>query len=393
MPNSKIIYYPVENGDTTLIKLTDNKTILIDCKLRKSSENDNDNQKFDVKEDILKRVEKKSDGKPFVDSFILSHPDQDHCLGFENNFYTGDPSSYSQKHLKDKMIFVDELWFSPKIIKRFTSNSELCDDAKAFKKEAERRLEMHKSKHSERNNPGNRIIVIGYNDNPDLADLDDSLRFIPGDEVEIINSEELTTFSFFVHAPFKKDIGKSANDRKSSSLVLQARFKNDQGEFLSLAMFGGDADHYIWEKILIKSKEEGNNNALKWDLFQTPHHCSWTFFNDTKYEDNKEPRDTSLEIISTDNQLEGAKIIASCKAIEENDDNPPHYPAKKEYLSVLSTTSDFIVTGEYPSEKAPKPLIFEISKNGPVKQPQTEGSTLASAGGLAGSINKPATQG
>ena len=34
MANNKIKYYPVNNGDTSLITLKDNSTILIDCNIR-----------------------------------------------------------------------------------------------------------------------------------------------------------------------------------------------------------------------------------------------------------------------------------------------------------------------------------------------------------------------
>jgi hypothetical protein len=43
-----IKFYPVANGDTTLIKLTDNSSILIDCKIRDDSEDNNGNEIFAI---------------------------------------------------------------------------------------------------------------------------------------------------------------------------------------------------------------------------------------------------------------------------------------------------------------------------------------------------------
>ena len=95
MAKYSIKYYPVDNGDMSLITLSDDTTILIDCKINPSSKEDN-NEKYDVKADLLRSVKYKNK-IPFVDVFILTHPDKDHCCGFENNFYTGDPQNIPRK--------------------------------------------------------------------------------------------------------------------------------------------------------------------------------------------------------------------------------------------------------------------------------------------------------
>ena len=63
-----IKFYPVDNADCTLIKLSNGKTIIIDCQFF-SDLNDNDGKQvlYDVKADLLKELSKDSDGHPFVE--------------------------------------------------------------------------------------------------------------------------------------------------------------------------------------------------------------------------------------------------------------------------------------------------------------------------------------
>ena len=83
----KIKFYPVENGDNVLVKLEDKTTIIIDCQFN-SCDNDNDDYTtYDVKKDLLKELNRDSSDNPYVDLFINTHPHNDHCKGFENNFY------------------------------------------------------------------------------------------------------------------------------------------------------------------------------------------------------------------------------------------------------------------------------------------------------------------
>ena len=66
-------YYHVGNGDTSIIKLKDNTTIITDCRIRNVEDGI-----YDVKKDLLDTLETNSDGNSFVDLFILTHADQDH---------------------------------------------------------------------------------------------------------------------------------------------------------------------------------------------------------------------------------------------------------------------------------------------------------------------------
>jgi len=384
MNKDLIKFYPVDNGDTTLIKLTDTTTILFDCKIRSDEKNAAGYKIYDVKADLLEEVERRN-GIPYLDMFALTHPDWDHCNGFEEHFYQGDPDDYDDDN--KETIVIDELWVTSMIF----TNSLTNDDAKAIRREAKRRKALYDEGDESCEHRGNRLRIVGY-DGEDK--LDNVPHHYPSDIVDIIAGSKQTDFSFFIHAPLKQDLikGKAEKDKNTISIVVQARFKmNSANEgFATRLIIGGDADHYNWEKILEKTEKHGNQEALKWNLLLSPHHCSWTYYNDVPYEDpeeNKDPQDYSVKIIR-DYHLEGGQVIASSKLIKDNDDNPPHKPAKDEYIKHIDSEDDFISLAETPKPSEPKPVIFKVTADGPVREDGGGGSTakkIAAATILGGS--------
>lgn len=381
--NAIIKYYPVGNGDTSLITLEDKTTILVDCNIRNC---DND-ETFDVKKDLLGSLQN-ADGIPFVDVFILTHGDQDHCRGFKKHFYQGAPENYSNSHKKEGLIRIDTMWFSPMIAEENTN-----DDEDAHQIEAERRLALHQKKDPKRDNPGNRIKIIGYDGTKDYKDLD-HLRAKPGQVVTRFNDRDQVLFSVFIHAPFKEHLEALGDDKKNStSIVFQARFKNNsyQQNFSTLAMFGGDSDHTSWSIILEKTKKYKNEHALNWDLFLSPHHCSWSFFNERPQAENSSPIKTSLEVL--DYKRNNAKVIASSKTILDDEDNPPHFEAKSEYIKKVAS-SNFLNTTIYNVVgKIPQPIIFEVTSQGIVKPKQIEGAARTAGAAGLGIVNNPSKYG
>lgn len=360
MKKDLLKHYPVGNGDTTLIKLSDGTTILIDCKIREGNEDTNGYSIFDLKSDLLNELGKR-DGKPFVDVFILTHPDEDHCLGFENHFFAGKTSDYPSN--EDELIIIDEIWVTPIVF----TNSLTNDDAIAIRKEAKRRRTLYDDKDGVREDRGNRMIIVGYDDKDNLESIPHKE---PSNVIEEFAGKAQDDFSLFIHAPFKSDLieGKADDDKNLTSIVFQARFRAnwDNQDYGTRVLMAGDADHYNWNKIIEKTEENDREECLKWDVLLAPHHCSWTFFNDVPYdksEENKTPKASSVKLLD-EYKLEGALIIASSKLIKNNDDNPPHYPAKTEYVKNLSSKDNFISLAESPKVSEPKPVIFEIDGNG-----------------------------
>lgn len=384
MADASITYFPVRNGDTGQIRLSDGTDIVIDCNITEESRDPAVKDRYDVHAHLLGEV-RKEDGVPHIDAFILTHPDDDHCCGFKDTFYTGDPSKYGDEHLEKDLIVVEELWFTPRI---FSSHEEgkLATSAKLFLKEARRRRDLYRSGSPERDEPGNRLRIIGYTSSGENEGLEDIVT-VPGRATSEINGETKRDFSFFVHAPFKEDTDAEDGERNDASVILQARFDVDGQDHACLAFFGGDAGCAVWRNVLNRSSD----GDLRWDLFLAPHHVSWSFFSEERHKDNPEPSDSSLAVLGK--RRAGARVVGSCKPIKDDGDNPPNPAAKEQYENAVGS-ANFLVTSETPDEDEPLPLVFLMSGNGPVK-----GGRSRSSGGrspqviLGGAAAKPRTYG
>lgn len=368
---SKIKFYPVDNGDTVLIKVP-NATIQIDANIR------DNNDCFDVMNDILNELSTDNKGRYHLDLFMLTHPDEDHCRGVDDNYYLGDPDNYSDSDQENDLVIIDELMVTPMLFTDATSSS-----AKAIKKEANRRRKLYDDNSPSKDKAGNRLVIIGYDGN---KRYDKVPSYIPGDTIKEINGKKLSLLEFFVHSPFKDSLveGRAEADKNVTSIVMQARFMylNSDTQPSALYLFGGDADHYIWEEIQNQSNTHNNDKKLDFDIFMAPHHCSWTYFNDVPYKKGvtDTPVDSSKNLI-TKHKTSGAVIIASSKQIKDDDDNPPHYPAKEEYIKLIGS-GKFISLAEEPDSKNPKPVIYEVTSSGFQRKDknQQSGSTGAAIG-------------
>lgn len=368
---SKIKFYPVDNGDTVLIKVP-NATVQIDANIR------DNNDCYDVMSDILNELVTDNKGRYHLDLFMLTHPDEDHCRGIDNKYYLGDPDNYSDSDQENDLVIIDELMVTPMLFTDATSSS-----AKAIKKEANRRRNLYDDNSPAKDKAGNRLVIIGYDGN---KRYDKVPSYIPGDSIKEINGKKMSLLEFFVHSPFKDSLveGRAEADKNGTSIVMQARFKylSSDTQPSALYLFGGDADHYIWKEIQNQSKNHNNDKKLDFDIFMAPHHCSWTYFNDVPYKKGvtDTPVDSSKNLI-TKHKTSGAVIIASSKQIKDDDDNPPHYPAKEEYIKLIGS-GKFISLAEEPDSKNPKPVIYEVTSSGFQRKDknQQSGSTGAAIG-------------
>lgn len=392
MANSFIKYYPVGNGDQSLISVDENyyvTNILVDCRIREACLGTTNEDQYDVKADLLKtlktRIVNGVNNVSYVDIFILSHGDDDHLHGFEANFYQGDPKNYAKQNLNKGEIMIDVLWFSPMVMGTAQNDDERC-----FNKEAKRRIKLHQDNSPDKDIAGNRIVVIGYDANEKLSGLD-LVRKVPGQEITRFNNRDLYTFSIFIHSPYQQHLTDEEVDRNRVSVVFQARFKANifTSDFCTLAMFGGDANYEAWKTIIEKTKKYGNDikqKALNWDLFLAPHHCSWSFFNEHS-EDSPAP----APLAALDYKRANAKVIGSCREVCEA--TPPHQEAIDEYIKKVGK-ANFIPLATYKKQgKTPQPVIFEITTQGPMPPKQQEGTALIAGGAGLSAVNSPSTYG
>src|SRR3546814_18580119 len=85
----------------TLVRLADETAVLVDVHIRQAAD-DADDPACDVAAELRKRLKRDADGRPYVDAFLQSHPDKDHCGGLEQTLHLGPIADYTDsKNPKD----------------------------------------------------------------------------------------------------------------------------------------------------------------------------------------------------------------------------------------------------------------------------------------------------
>lgn len=362
-----IKYYPVGNADCTLIKLDNGKTIIVDCQILADLTDGHGKQvMFDVKADLLKELKKDGLGRPFVDLFISTHPHDDHCKGFAGNFYLGDVDDYDKDKNKDEII-IEELWITPRGL-----NNDLSSPAEDLRKEAKRRRKLYDDDKNFIGSIGNYLRIIGYDKD---KEFDNRYCYVPGNLVTNVHGASLSWLEIFIHAPFKEDVetSKKYDNKNATSIVVQFGFKIDgYTDYKCRVLMGGDAEHEIWQHILDNNTDD---EKLKWNIFLAPHHCSWSFFNEP---DNKKDIKPSAESVLKKQIGNSAYIIASSNEIENDNNNPPCYEAKQQYINkLIPVSSHFLNTATHSKVgNIPQPIVFKIDEYGKTLK---ENATIAGA--------------
>jgi hypothetical protein len=366
MPTS-LTFFPVDCGDMTLIVLGDKQqtTILIDCNIREAADDPDDDTR-DVAKDLRERLRRDSKGRPCVDAFLTSHPDQDHCRGIQKHFHLGPVKDYPDDKMPDneKKILIQEIWSSPIVFRRASKEHTLCEDAKVFQKEAIRRVLLARDKQCVGIEAGDRILILGE----DIDGKTDDLRaiLVKLDEVfDRVNGthNELFKARLLAPLPISEDEAEEEELGKNHSSVVLNIELADTSERKTVKNFltGGDAEVLIWEKLWEKHKKKPE--VLAYDSMLTPHHCSWHTLSHESRTELGEKAKVSSDAKSALSQIrQGGSIIASSCPIKDDDCDPPCHAAKLEYQSIAKgAKGEFLCTGEHPTESEPAPLELVIS--------------------------------
>ena len=384
---NKITFFPVGNGDTTLLSFKDGTNFLIDCNITKDSGDPKIEERYDLVTHLLSILPRDLNNFPHLDVFMLTHPDIDHCRSFSKHFYLGDPTKYNKELDKDKII-VDELWFAPGI---FTEKmSELNDEAKKFRNEGRRRMKLYEDKDKNRSDSGNRLRVIGDTDNSKFDEVK-KITTKAGESVNLINGKIQSDLNILVLWPEKYITDDNESERNERSIVIKVEFSVNGDDVNNVVILGGDSRIENWKSIIEKF-DVGN---LKFDIFLAPHHCSWYFFSDLDYksEPSPNPDDIMVSFVENGKDSEDIRVIvASCKEIKRNEDNPPHYRAANIYKKAVKD-ENFYCLSEYPDKEKPKPLVFKFTENGPIKEDPVNDSGKSNDNILIQTASKPKTYG
>jgi hypothetical protein len=379
-----LTFFPVDNGDMTLIRFGDvgATTLLIDVNIRQDAD-DPDGEARDVAKDLRDRLMKDEKGRPYVDAFLLSHPDQDHCRGLARHFHLGPLADYPDdgKADEDKKIVIREIWSSPIVFRRASKTHTLCDDAKAFNTEARRRVEVNRNKNFAVA-AGDRLQIMGEDIDGKTDDLKPILRNVD-ETFNTINGSASSYFSARLLAPIDASDDEELEEhlvKNQSSVILNITLAADAqtpdgAKFLT----GGDAEVFIWNRQWERHRHEPE--VLEYDILQTPHHCSWHSLSYDSWSELGEKAEVDAGARSALSQTrDGAIIVASSKPITDDDSDPPCIRAKREYQSIVDDAKGkFYCTGEYPKVEAVEPLVFTVTAQGAQPPSKKEGGAKAAA--------------
>jgi len=376
---ASITFFPVGNGDMTLITFDNDQKLLIDLHVRKAAD-DVDDDTPDVMADLRGRLTRDEKGRLFVDGFLLSHPDKDHICGLTTHFHLGPPDEWDED---DDKILIREMWSSPVVFRRASKDHVLCEDAKAWAKEARRRVALYREKGTA-TVEGDRIQIMGEDED---GKTDDILAIVVKADgvVTKLNRVASGTFEGRLLAPIPHSDDEELDEllgKNHSSVVL--RFSIRGGGILDKCRFltGGDAEVAIWERLWGK---HGTYQAdwLSYDILQAPHHCSWHSLSYDSYSTYGEDAEVCEDARSALAQIrKGAIVVASSKAIDPDEADPPSDRAKREYISIVDGKSDRFICVADVWEDEERALQYEITSSGITKVVKSAAKAAVAALGI-----------
>jgi hypothetical protein len=382
---ASVTFFPVSNGDMVLMRLDNDQNVLIDINIRGKAD-DEDDDTPDVAHDLRSRLERDDEGRLFVDAFLVSHPHADHVTGLRNHFHLGPPDTWVKAHDK---ILIREMWSSPVVFRRAGANGEvLCEDAKAWQKEARRRVELFRQKRFS-TVEGDRIQIMGEDIDGKTDDILD-IVIKRNETIDACNRVRDGSFQGRLLAPLdpENDDDEETLRHNQSSVITRFSLRgggiSDRCRFLT----GGDAEVEIWKRLWNYHKAE-RSSWLSYDILETPHHCSWRSLSFDRWSEMGEAVKVDPDARRALSQTrKGAVIVASCKPIKADDDNPPHERAKREYVDIVDGKSDrFFCTDEYWDQNSVA-LEFEVKSSGVVRKIGAASAIAASALGISATASQ-----
>lgn len=355
----KILFYPVGNGDTSQIVLSNGKRILFDFRHLKRTE-DGEGPEINLKQRLCDELA--TDGRTSFDVVAFTHGDKDHIENSTEFFEL----RHAKKYQGEGRIKIDCLWVPAAMVLETATNSDQSADFVIWRQEARHRLKE-----------GSGIRVFSKPDKLKkwFEDLNDSnvtietRKHLITDAGDIVPEFSLGTdgVEFFCHSPFIKHVDEGEDLRNEAALVFNVRFKVGSATFDYLAV--GDSKWEVMEDIVAVTKANKNQSRLSWDIYNIPHHCSYRALSDTKGERETEPKPLIAELLRMGKS--GAYLISSSNEIgstqaAEEQEQPPHIQAKRCYDRYLKEVNGcrLIVTMQYPSASAPKPVTLNIDQSG-----------------------------
>lgn len=356
----RVIFYPVGNGDTSQIVLSNGRRVLFDFCHRPDAE-DPRTPAIDLKARLKDGLKKA--GRDYFDVVAFTHADLDHIQGSTEFFEL----RHAEKYQGGGRIKIDELWVPAAMLLEEATCDEQSEEFVILRQEGRYRLLE-----------GRGIVV--FSRPKQLIDwLHEKLRergerssardhlFVDAGQLAPGFTLAKDSVEFFCHSPFIKHCDGGDIIRNMAALVFNVRFRADGAHYDYLEV--GDADWEALEDIVRTTKAHKNDDRLNWNLYNIPHHCSYLALSDEKGEKETIPKPLVKDLL-----LQGQRdaYIVSCSCpipdLKESYDQiqPPHIQARKAYERYLKQVDGrrFLVTMEEPNAYHPEPIEFEITAGG-----------------------------
>lgn len=345
-PEMGAVFWPVGTGDSTTIVVSNEIVLQVD--LHDMAKADDDAEPEVAVVDRLVEALPQIDGRPYLAVFALTHADKDHCLGFAD--------------LLDKAT-IGELWATPRLWREYEEGDGdgLCEDAKAFQAEAERRVAAVMDAVGDRREPDSG--VFGYDTDHDshaYDELPEEFKSGPGKSITDLDGRDCSDrFEAFIHAPFADDCAAARNE---TSLAMQVTLTDDSGQTGRLLLFG-DLAHDTIMKIFDYSEYHNREQYLAWDVLLAPHHCSKKVMYIPEGDGDDALQIDVMNAFSRHAGEQPAVVSSSCvvPATDKARANPPHRKAANRYEEVAD---ELICTMAWPDEAAPIPVVFVVDAQG-----------------------------
>jgi hypothetical protein len=356
----QIIFYPVGNGDTSQVALSQGRRVLFDFCHRKQARNA-ETPEIDLKKRL--KDELNAAGRDYFDVVAFTHADADHVQGSTEFFEL----QHAAKYQGSGRIKIKQLWIPAAMAMESASNDHQSEEFVILRQEARYRLLEGKD-----------ILIFSQpqflmdwlvpklkelGEAPDARDhlFIDAGKLVPGFSLVDDGAE------FFCHSPFVKHCDEGDIIRNSAALVFNVRLLAGTNTFDYLEI--GDAHWEDLEDIVRITKRHKNEDRLAWDLINIPHHGSYLSLSDQKGEKETDPKPLVKELL-----LAGRpdSYVISCSKpvvdVKESYDQiqPPHIQARNAYERHLKEVNGrkFLVTMEEPNAMKPEPLVFDVTAGG-----------------------------
>lgn len=375
----QVVFYPVGHGDTEQIVLHNGRRVLFDFCHRAAGE-DPARPEIDLKKRLKQELETAK--RDYFDVVAFTHADDDHISGSTEFFWL----QHAKKYQGDGRVKIEELWVPAAMLLEKADNNQQSNEFVLLRQEARYRLLEGKD-------------ILVFSKPQALRDwLEPALkeRGLPANARDHLFVDAGTLVpgfnlgsdkvEFFCHSPFIKHCDGVSIVRNSAALVFNVRFSAGSEIFDFLEV--GDAEWCDLEDIVETTRAHKNDDRLRWDLFNIPHHCSYKALSDEKGEKETVPKTKVKDLLLQGN--EGAYIVSCSEPIPDTKQayesvQPPHIQARKCYQTHLDQIGGtaFYVTMEEPNASKPEPLVFEFASKG-IKRVKQAGS------GSAAIITSPA---